>query len=205
MNVSFVTNAETARTNRDAAYQRAENLAILGASNVLELCVGPSLETLERAYGSYGISVTGNDIEPRWKGYYSKGDWLIGDAMEQDYLSYDSVVFAPPLSKGCTGKREDALSIEDVTPNYYKFLAKVLHQDYTGNIVMVLPAKCLATKSDRIQLYRLLKMLGINGFTFDLVELKCGRRKIRKYVDLYLRRDGTRRDNQKGQEPSRSI
>ena len=185
-NLSFVSNVETARTNKEAALQRAENLAKLGASNVLELCVGPSLEALEKAYNAYGITVTGNDIEPRWRGYYPQGKWLIGDALKQRYNRFDSVIFAPPLSKGCTGKREDSLCIESVNPGYYRFLSKILYQKYIGNVVLVLPARCLSTRHDRTQLYRLLNLINLNRFTCELVELKCGRRKIRKYVDLYL-------------------
>ncbi|KKN65712.1 hypothetical protein LCGC14_0478510 [marine sediment metagenome] len=187
MNLSFVSNAETARTNKEAAFTRAENLAMLGASNVLELCVGPSLETLEDAYNSYVINVTGNDIEPRWKNYYTKGKWVIGDALNVDYSNYDSIVFAPPLSVGCTGTRKDSLSIDGVTPSYYKFLFGILIKKYPGNIVLVLPARCLSTRKDRQQLYRLLSFISKNNLTSELVELKCGRRKIRKYVDLYLR------------------
>lgn len=190
MNVSSVTNTATARTNKEAAFLRAENLAILGASNVLELCVGPSLETLEKAYSSYGIKVTGNDIETKWKNHYPKGNWLIGDALKQDFNSFDSVIFAPPLSQGCTGKREDSLSINDVTPGYYKFLLEILIKNYSGNIVLVLPARCLSTKQDREQLYKLLSFISNNKLVCDMVQLKCGRRKIRKYVDLYLKRNG---------------
>ena len=186
MNLSFVSNAETARTNKEAAFKRAENLAILGASHVLELCVGPSLETLEQAYNRFGIKVTGNDIEPRWRNYYPQGRWLMGNALKQDYSQYDSIVFAPPLSKGCTGKREDSLSINKISPGYYNFLANVIKQGYSGNVVLVLPARCLSTKFDRQQLYKLLMKIHKDKFTFSLIELKCGRRKIRKYVDLYL-------------------
>lgn len=190
MNVSSVTSAATARTNKEAAFIRAENLAILGASNVLELCVGPSLETLEKAYSAYGIKVTGNDIETKWKDYYPKGNWLIGDALKQNYNQFDSVVFAPPLSRGCTGKREDSLSIDDVTPSYYKFLFEILIENYTGNIVLVLPARCMSTKRDKEQLYKLLSFIYNNNLTCDVVQLKCGRRSIRKYVDMYLKYNG---------------
>ena len=190
MNVPSVTNAETACTNKEAAFKRAENLAMLGASNVLELCVGPSLEVLETAYHSFGIEVTGNDIESKWKVYYPEGNWIIGDALKQDYNPFDTIVFAPPLSKGCTGKREDSLSIKDVTPTYYKFLFGALIRKYAGNIVLVLPARCLSTKKDREQLYRLLAFVSQNKLTFEMIELKCGRRKIRKYVDVYLKYNG---------------
>jgi len=187
-NLSYISDGETARTNKEAAFKRAENLALYGASHVLELCVGPSLEAFDAAYGSYGIQVTGNDIDARWKALYPHGRWLIGDAMEQDYSKFDSIVFAPPLSRGCTGKREDSLQIESVKPNYYRFLSKILGQKYDGNVVLVLPGRVFATKQDRMQFYRLIHMIALNGFNFEIAELKCGRRKIRKYVDLYLRR-----------------
>ncbi len=185
-NLSYVSDGDTARTNREAAFKRAENLALCGASHVLELCVGPSLEVFDAAYGAYGIQVTGNDIDARWKRLYPQGKWLVGDAMEQDYNEFDSVVFAPPLSRGCTGKREDSLQIEKVRPNYYKFLAKVISQNYNGNVVLVLPGRVFATRQDRIQFYRLVHVIAKSGFKFEVIELKCGQRRIRKYVDLYL-------------------
>ncbi len=80
MNVSTESDDSTARTRTSCAEQRAEHLSMLGSKNVLELCVGPSLKTLEVQYSKHGIQVTGNDLEPRWKSYYPKGKWIIGDA-----------------------------------------------------------------------------------------------------------------------------
>lgn len=82
MNISTQDNEKTARTCLECASQRAENLSVLGATKVLELCVGPSLHDLEQEYAKYGITVTGNDIDPRWKDYYPSGKWVIGDARQ---------------------------------------------------------------------------------------------------------------------------
>lgn len=62
-NTSILDNKQTANTHYICAKQRAENLYSLGAKSVLELCVGPSLSVLEKAYKKYEISVTGNDID----------------------------------------------------------------------------------------------------------------------------------------------
>lgn len=180
MNISQETDDETARTSDECAQQRAEHLATLGARNVLELCVGPSLRTLATAYGWYGIYVTGNDIDPRWQRAYPSSRWIIGDALALGWAPFDTVVFAPPLTAGCTGRREDALRIEQITPSYRDFLAK----PFDGLRVMVLPARALATADDRRELYALLAL--IDG-PYDLIALTAGRRQIRKYVDIYFR------------------
>lgn len=179
MNLSTVHDDLTARTAHDCAQQRAENLAILGASRVLELCVGPSLHTLELAYDRVGIEVTGNDIDYRWREYHPGGRWIIDDCFAIDWDDYDAVVFAPPLSVGCTGTREDALPISKVVPRYEDFMAK----RYMGIRCMVLPARSFATHYDRKEFFDL---------TFDLVNpdvvpLTSGARKVRKYVDVYYR------------------
>lgn len=179
MNISTVPDDLTARTASDCARQRAEHLAILGASRVLELCVGPSLLTLEAAYESYGLEVVGNDIDTRWKQYHPNGQWLIGDCFKVPWDDFDAVVFAPPLSVGCTGTREDALPISKVVPRYEDFMAK----RFMGIRCMVLPARTFATHYDRKEFFDL---------TFDLVNpdvipLTSGSRKVRKYVDVYYR------------------
>lgn len=163
----------------DSAHQRAENLAILGAKKVLELCVGPSLQSLEHAYSAHGIEVTGNDIDSRWKDYYPNGNWEICDYSKVDHTKYDAIVFAPPLSENCSGKREDSLSIDEVNPKYTEFMDHV--KNYDGVKVMVLPAKSVITRYDRTQLFKLLNKIP----KYDLETLTCGRRKIIKYVDIY--------------------
>lgn len=180
MNVSVVNNEVTARTNKNSANQRAENLAILGSKKIIELCVGPSLKTLESAYNAFGIECWGNDIEKRWKDYYPEGKWVIGNCFEIDTTDFDTVVFAPPLSKGCTGKRIDSLSIEYVNPPYETFLK--YYADKNIRKVMVLPARSLATDFDRNQFYKLLSQL--SEFNIDI--LTEGPRNIRKYVDIYF-------------------
>ena len=182
INVSTVDNDSTARTCPECAAQRAENLAALGARSVLELCCGPSLKTLEDAYKKYGIKVTGNDIDFRWKNYYRKGRWLICDAMAIDTSEFDAIVFAPPLSRGCTGKREDSLSALEVTPSYSDFIKKGVGARIT---VMVLPGRLLATAKDRQQYHHLLSRLDIKKH-FDLMPLTSGRRKTIKYYDLVI-------------------
>jgi hypothetical protein len=179
MNLSTVSNEQTARTNIECAYQRAENLAVLGVRSVLELCAGPSLKALEEAYSFYNINVTGNDIDPRWKDYYPDGKWLIGDCLKVNWDAYDAVVFAPPLSKGCSGKREDALKISQIFPRYRDFMWKL----YDGIRCMVLPARSLSTFADRNEFFRLLGTID----RAEVVPLHAGARKIRKYVDVYYR------------------
>lgn len=185
LNTSIVHDDITARTNPDAAEQRAANLASFGCKKVLELCVGPSLKTLEQHYAQHKIVVTGNDIEQRWQSYYPQGKWIIGNALKIPYGNYDGIVFAPPLSTGCTGKREDALMIDQVFPRYTDFLERACFSDakvYT----MVCPARSIATSRDRSQLFNLVNRISIKQFRFDIVELKTKKRNIVKYVDIYF-------------------
>ncbi len=180
LNLSTVSDAETARTCAECAEQRAFNLATIGVTRVLELCVGPSLETLEHAYNNFGIHVIGNDIDDRWRRHYPRGGWIIGDALSVGWDGSEAVVFAPPLSRGCTGTREDALQISEIRPSFVDFIAR---PDYDGIRVMVLPARSLATREDRRQLFELLSKIDV----CDIVPLVAGPRKIRKYVDVYFK------------------
>lgn len=182
MNISIVNDDVTARTHPDCAHQRAENLAILSVKHVIELCVGPSLKTLESAYSKHNITVTGNDIDKRWKNYHQAGNWIIGDALKIDVSQFDAVVFAPPLSKGCTGKRAHSLSVDDVFPKYQTFLSSV--KNYTGLIVLTLPARSFATSYDRKQTHALLSSI---CHELEIVPLVSGRRKITKYYDVYYK------------------
>lgn len=178
-NISVVSDDLTARTRRSCAYSRAENLASLGAKSVLELMVGPSLRELEQAYKNTGIlSVAGNDIDPRWKKYYPNGKWILGDARKVDTIGFDAVVVAPPLSKGCSGRREDSLSLDQVFPSYYDFLS--LPNKIT---VFVLPGRTLSLKEDRKQLFRFLA--SVQGH-YEIVPLVD---KVVKYVDVYVVRN----------------
>lgn len=182
MNISKYSDEQTATTDPLCAFQRAENLAILGASRVLELCVGPSLPTLERAYSRFGLVVYGNDIDRRWgKGVFNM---IIGDALKiaprYDQI-FDTFVFAPPLSRGCSGKREDSLSIERVNPSYYEYLKAI--GDSKAWHVLVLPARSLATSYDREQYHKLLNFIRRK---YDVLEVPLIS-KVRKYVDLYIK------------------
>lgn len=183
-NTSQVEDEVTARTCLDVADQRAENLAILGVKNVIELCVGPSLCTLEQSYQRYGISCSGNDIQSRWSDYYRKGRWLLGDCFQVPHEAFDGIVFAPPLSKGCTGRREDSLSIDEVFPRYTDFLSKL---SPGKTFVLVLPARSWATRQDREQYFNLLAKIHARGYSADAVAMTSGKRKITKYIDLYVR------------------
>ena len=175
-NLSIVADNITARTNAQSAQQRAENMYLLGVKKVLELCVGPSLCVLEKEYSKYGITCYGNDIDSRWKRYYPAGKWIIGDCFSIDYSEFDGVVFAPPLSKGCTGKREDSLSIMDVRPRYVDFL----NLNISKTMCLVLPGRAMATKRDRDQFYKLISKVQ----QYQLVPLtKNG---VTKYWDLYI-------------------
>lgn len=178
-NISAVSDSLTARTRGSCAFSRAENLASLGVKSVLELMTGPSLRTLEQAYKSLGImKVAGNDIDPRWKKYYSVGKWIIGDARKVDTSGYDAVVVAPPLSKGCSGKRSDSLSLDQVFPSYYDFLSLP-----NKIIVFVLPGRTLSLKEDRKQLYKFLSKIQCHYEIVPLVD------KVVKYVDVYVVND----------------
>lgn len=183
-NISKVQDFLTARTCVDVANQRAENLAILGVTNVIELCVGPSLKVLESCYSRYGISCSGNDIQSRWRSYYRQGRWLIGDCFKVPYEGYDCIVFAPPLSQHCTGTRDNSLQIEEVFPKYTDFLFKSCPSEVKVK-VLVLPARSLATRYDRGQFFKLVKLCS-ESYNVDIFESTAGRRKIRKYVELYL-------------------
>lgn len=180
MNVSSEADDETAHTCWDCALQRAENLSTFGVKRVLELCVGPSLKTLEKAYALHGISVVGNDIEIRWKNFHPQGAWIVGDALKIDYAGFDSVVFAPPLSRGCTGTRSDSLTIDGVVPSYDAF--DQASKGFRGIRTFVLPGRSGATRQDRKQLHALLSRFE----SYDLVPLATGLRRTVKYYDLYV-------------------
>lgn len=174
MNTSTYSDDKTAKTNSLCALQRAENLYLLNSKNVIELCVGPSLSVLENTYRRFNINVTGNDIDPRWQKYYPQGKWVIGDARSIDLSKFDTVVIAPPLSRNCSGRREDSLSLDEVFPKYEDFL-------HLKNrvLVFVLPARTLSIKNDRKQFYKFLSK--ING-KYEVVPLY---NKVVKYIDLY--------------------
>lgn len=180
-NVSVVSIPKTARTNENSAAQRAENLFILGSQKIIELCVGPSLPTLKKEYFKRGMSVTGNDIQQKYKDYDSQLDWIIGDARQIDVSAFDTVVVAPPLSRGCSGRREDSLSVDEVLPSYYDFLHLT-----NPIVVFTLPGRTLSIKEDRNQMYKLISNLPGSG-DVQIVPLYDGG-KTRKYVDLYWMR-----------------
>ena len=178
-NISLYSDAMTANTRLKCASQRAENLAILlrPGARVLEMCVGPSLQRLEMEYAKYGIQCIGNDIDPRWATYYPGGKWMIGDALALDVSGFDAIIFAPPLSKGCSGRREDSLSLEQVNPSYRSFLQA--YRNFKGIKAMVLPGRTLSLKHDRNELHKLLNELS----DYEVVPL---RDKVVKYVDIYI-------------------
>lgn len=207
LNLSTVDDETTARTCQEAADQRAENLAILGIKQVMELCVGPSYSTLQSAYAKRGISLIGNDIDDRWKRYANREGtldsctWRHGDCLTVPWNGTDAVVFAPPLTKNCTGRRSDALRINEIRPSYDHFLDEwnlryrqiILDgQSATPGLfprtaVLVLPARSLAVSRDRHQLYGLVRFASYFGNT-EVYPVYCGRRKILKYVDIYVTR-----------------
>jgi len=187
-NTSVVGDAQTAHTVQDVADARAHTLARLGVKNIVELCVGPSLRVLEHAYRTHGIQCWGNDIDERWRAFYPGGRWIIGDCFTISWPEEtDAVVFAPPLSRGCTGCRDDALMIDQVVPRYVDFI-RALAGKNVNFAVLVLPARSLATKQDRSQLAKLEQHLldspGVTQVTRR--EARSGRRQIRKYVELFV-------------------
>lgn len=190
MNISITTDDRTARTCEECAFQRASNIAQLGARTVLELCVGPSLRELERAYRQFNVEATGNDIDPRWQKYYPQGRWALGDALRLSYEGYDAIVFAPPLTRGCTGTREDSLRVDEVNPSYESFIERFTQLPVGVTGVCVLPGRSLATREDRTSTYGLMARTAKKGIVCNLMPLKAGRRQIVKYYDLVLRREG---------------
>lgn len=188
MNLTKVAKNKTARTNLASANQRAAYVAAKGHNHVLEMCVGPSLRQLERCYRWHGVQVQGNDIDSQWKEYYPQGKWLLGDALhlkeQYDLSAFDMLVFAPPLSRGCSGTREDSLMIEDVNPSFYDFVKN--YNNIDKNIILTLPARSLATVKDKAQLYKFLSFLSENFWKYELIPLYCEKKKVRKYLDIYL-------------------
>lgn len=183
MNTSVYADGATANTAQLCARQRAQKLAALGCTSVLELCVGPSLQVLTREYDRVGLECWGNDIEARWKRYWPTGRWLIGDCthvFQQHCQTFDAVVFAPPLSLGCSGSREDSLMIEQVCPSYQSFIA-MARGLYHGHLVLTLPGRSQATREDRAQLHALLAPLWDLGPQLHPLRDGCT-----KYIDLHL-------------------
>lgn len=185
MNLSHFSIADTAITSLPCARQRAQNASILGGREVLELCVGPSLERLAASYAEYRIKCWGNDIDPRWKAHYPQGKWLMGDAFDvfrAHHKKFNFVVYAPPLTHGCSGSREDSLSINEVYPSYSTFIDLVMEVKFNGCVALVLPGRSWSTKVDRKQYFEL-KSKALKHFVIDEAALVDG---CRKYVDLYL-------------------
>lgn len=185
MNISLYEDLKTASTNRICAKQRAEFLKQLGIRKVLELCVGPSLKILQQEYDKQNIECWGNDIDKRWKNYYQNSNWFIDDAfnvVKEQYRNFDAIVFAPPLSKGCSGKRNDSLSIFEVKPNYLDFIKLIESLSYHGIIILTLPGKTWSNRKEKTEYYKLLSYL-YGKFEFEPLELFDG---CRKYIDLIL-------------------
>jgi len=183
VNISKYSDSRTANTCLVCAEQRAENLASLGVRTAIELCVGPSLSVLENVYKQRDISVTGNDIDPRWQAFYPRGKWIIGDAREINprILSvFDAAIVAPPLSRGCSGRREDALGLTQVQPAFESFLGLP-----TKVQVYVLPGKTLSLRQDRSDLHAFLKKIKTKYRTAS-VEVVPLKNKVTKYVDVYV-------------------
>lgn len=184
-NLSTQADDRTARTAAACAAQRAQALSRAGIAKVLELCVGPSLHVLETAYAAEGIEAWGNDIDPRWRAYYPAGRWLVGDAFEifrHNGQEFDAVVFAPPLSRGCSGERADSLGVDQVVPRYDDFLHCVRDVGYVGHVVLTLPGRSWATRGDRAQYHRLLASMWASEV--EAIPLVAG---CRKYIDLHVR------------------
>lgn len=176
--MNLATESKVASTCPEAAAQRVTLLGALGARRFIELCVGPSLTILKEEAHRRGLECLGNDVDPRW------APDLLGDCLRVDWAA-DAVVYAPPLSKGCSGTREDSLGIDDVEPGYDSFLAEWDRRKRPDLAVLVLPARSLSTRRDRAAFWRLVfacRFYGEVGWEECLV----GRRSIRKYVYLWI-------------------
>lgn len=180
MNLSTELIVNTANTNILCAQQRASYLAYNGCKSVIELCVGPSLKILEQAYKKEGIKVYGNDIETKYKKYYPQGNWIIGNCFDIKIpKDVDTIVFAPPLSKGCTGTREDSLPAKLVTPSYMDAINKFTNY----NLVLVLPGRTVSVRSDKEYFHKLLHYIfRLNKYPSYYYLYN----KVVKYVDIYI-------------------
>lgn len=189
MNVSTVPDELTASTSEEVARQRADALCRIDrVESVLELCVGPSFRTLYDAYAAKGIVCFGNDIEERWQPNDKELNfrWVQGDAMQLSYdrTPYDAVVFAPPLSRGCTGKREDALRVDQVQPDYVEFIKKIAWTARPPTfVVLVLPGRSLSTKRDHEATYKVVSHASAIGIV-ELQERIVGG--VMKYLDIVI-------------------
>lgn len=153
----------------------------------MELCVGPSFATLSKEYSKFGIVCYGNDVDRRWvpKDPELKERFVHADAFCIRYDVYDAVVFAPPLSRGCTGKREDALRVDEVDPPYSEFIERLAWMKTPPKLaVLVLPGRSLSTKRDREATYKVVNLASQLG----IVELQERRDEgIMKYLDIIVR------------------
>lgn len=186
VNKSQFSDHATANTSEVCSAQRASALWRKGITKVLELCVGPSLSVLERSYRNVSIECWGNDIDHRWKSLYPRGKWIVGDANEiakKHHQKFDAIVFAPPLSSGCSGKREDSLMIDEVMPTYTNFIEEIFKTDYNGMLVLVLPGRCLATRHDREQFFKLSRFVSERYADVVRLDIMEG---CRKYVELHI-------------------
>lgn len=181
MNTSTVELDKTANTQAACAAQRAQRMFFNDITKVLELCVGPSLKTLEQEYDKFHINVWGNDIDSRWIKYYPQGKWIPGNALEISYLGFEAIVFAPPLSKGCTGKREDSLSPLSVTPSYLDFLKRFKEEPKFKRCTLVLPGRSLSTKEDRKEFHQIIAACSEVGVV-QCYPLSI--KGVNKYIDL---------------------
>lgn len=190
-NTSRYAVTSTATTNQDCIDQRIQNIkrAFPSSLKIIETCAGISSVFLKESYREAGFHITTNDIDPRYQRY--EKDMVIGDVLSLDFSSYDVVVFAPPLSRGCSGNREDSLMIEEVRPSYREFLANTIFLENLQGICLVLPGRTFSTARDKEQFYSLVSCIynlfsshQPNGQAFEkkLVVKRCT-----KYVDLYLR------------------
>lgn len=178
MNTTIVPLDETARTCSEACSQRAASMWNKKVEKVMELCVGPSLKMLNLFYSYWDITCFGNDIDYRWKEAYPEGNWVIGDYKDVYLGHMDAVVFGPPLSRGCTGKREDSLMIDWVEPRYEDFIEHTKNSHFWK--VMVLPGRSLSTREDRNMFYKLMSKLDN-----PVIEMRTGKKRgITKYIDV---------------------
>jgi hypothetical protein len=177
-NITTVELHKTANTCLGAAEIRAQLVAGLGVKKALELCVGPSNQVMKDAYRRYGIDCIGNDIDSRWN------PDILGDCLEIDYQGR-YVIFAPPLSRGCSGTREDSLSPMQVQPGFINFI-NTARARKLNRAMMVMPARSLSTRQDRTELHKILNHAHKMGYGTDIVECLVGVRQIRKYTYCML-------------------
>jgi hypothetical protein len=112
------------------------------------------------------------------------------DALAIPLRDYDAVVFAPPLSRGCSGRREDSLAVKNVTPSYWDFIGSLHHRagPRTTTVVFTLPGRASVLRADRAAMHELVARLWDAWGPVSIEPRRDERGRVVKYVDLVSHR-----------------